>query len=131
MRAGRSGLGDSYSILVTAIIGNVRAPEGDNPSLFAHYDLEGIFHGLGHAIHASLTRAPCSTQSGFHVEWDFVETPLQALEEWAWHPQVLETISGYYADRRNKLPANMIARMIEFRYMDAGLSYSRMLVISE
>jgi thimet oligopeptidase len=130
LTAGRSGPNGSYSIPVSAIIGNVRAPEGNKPSLLSHDDLEGLFHELGHALHGSLTRAPYATLSGANVEWDFVETPSQALEEWAWQPQVLDAISGLYTDREQKLPADIRSRMIEARDMDAGMSYSRLLMIS-
>ncbi len=130
LKAGRAGSGGSYSIPVSSLIGNVRAPEGNKPSLLSHDDLEGLFHELGHALHLSLTRAPYATLSGYNVEWDFVETPSQALEEWVWQPQVLDAISGLYTDPRQKLPADLRTRMIEARDMDAGMSYSRMLMLS-
>ncbi|MDO9326032.1 MAG: M3 family metallopeptidase [Methanoregula sp.] len=130
LKAGRAGPDGSYSHPVSALIGNVRAPEGNKPSLLSHDDLEGLFHELGHALHVSLTRAPYATLSGYNVEWDFVETPSQALEEWAWQPQVLDAISGLYTDPSQKLPADLRTRMIEARDMDAGMSYSRMLMLS-
>ena len=130
LKGGRAGPNGSYSIPVSAIIGNMRAPVGDKPSLLSHDDLEGLFHELGHALHLSLTRAPYATLSGYNVEWDFVETPSQALEEWAWQPQVLDAISGLYTDPRQKLPVELRTRMIEARDMDAGMMYSRMLMIS-
>jgi thimet oligopeptidase len=69
LKGGRAGPRGSYSIPVSAIIGNVRAPEGDKPSLLSHDDIEGLFHELGHALHVSLTRAPYATLSGYNVEW--------------------------------------------------------------
>jgi thimet oligopeptidase len=131
LAAGRAGPDGSYSIPVSALIGNVRAPEGKKPSLLSHDDLEGLFHELGHALHTSLTRAPYATLSGYNVEWDFVETPSQALEEWAWQPQVLDAISGLYTDPAQKLPVDLRSRMIEARDMDAGMSYCRMLMLSD
>ena len=71
LKAGRAGPEGSYSIPVSALIGNVRAPEGNKPSLLSHDDLEGLFHELGHALPLSLTRAPYATLSGYNVEWDF------------------------------------------------------------
>lgn len=131
MKGGRAGPGGSYSIPVSALIGNVRAPAGDQPSLLSQDDVFGLFHELGHGLHVSLTRAPYSTLSGFNVEWDFAETPSQALEEWAWQPQVLDAISGLYTDPSQKLPADLRTRMIEARDLDAGIYYSRMLMISD
>ena len=130
MKGGRAGPNGSYSIPVSALIGNVRAPEGDKPSLLSHDDVIGLFHELGHGLHASLTHAPYATLSGYNVEWDFAETPSQALEEWAWQPQVLDAISGLYTDPAQKLPAELRTRMIEARDLDAGIYYSRQLMFS-
>ena len=96
--------GAEYTVPVTAIVGNFRAPSADIPSLLTHDDVEGLFHEFGHALHGSLTRAPFASLSGSSVEWDFVETPSQALENWAWEPSVLDAISGNYANPEEKLP---------------------------
>jgi len=130
LKVGRAGPDGSYSIPVSVLIGNVRAPVGDKPSLLSHDDVIELFHELGHGLHVSLTRAPYSTLSGFNVEWDFVETPSQALEEWAWQPQVLDAISGLYTDPAQKLPADIRTRMIEARDLDAGIYYARQLMFS-
>ncbi len=130
IKGGRAGPNGSYSIPVSALIGNVRAPEGDKPSLLSHGNVIDLFHELGHGLHASLTRAPYATLSGFSVEWDFAETPSQALEDWAWQPEVLDSISGLYTDPSQKLPADLRTRMIEARDLDAGIYYSRLLMVS-
>ena len=122
--------GQEYTVPVTAIVGNFRAPSGDTPSLLTHDDVEGLFHEFGHALHGSLTRVPYASLSGSSVEWDFVETPSQALENWAWEPAVLDKISGNYANPKEKLPAALRDRIIAARDLDAGLKYTRMLVIS-
>ncbi len=121
---------DGYSVPVTAIVGNFRAPSGDIPSLLTHDDVEGLFHEFGHALHGSLTRVPFASLAGSSVEWDFVETPSQALENWAWEPSVLDAISGNYANPKEKLPAPLRDRIIAARDLGAGLTYTRMLVIS-
>ena len=122
--------GADYMVPVTAIVGNFRALSGDIPSLLTHDDVEGLFHEFGHALHGSLTRAPYASLAGSSVEWDFVETPSQALENWAWEPEVLDTISGNYADPDEKLPEDLRDRIIAARDLGAGLKYTRMLVIS-
>ncbi|MFA6363045.1 M3 family metallopeptidase [Methanoregula sp.] len=121
---------DGYSVPVTAIVGNFRSPSGDIPSLLTHDDVEGLFHEFGHALHGSLTRVPYASLAGSSVEWDFVETPSQALENWAWEPSVLDAISGNYANPKEKLPAPLRDRIIAARDLGAGLTYTRMLVIS-
>jgi len=128
--SGRTHPGGNYSVPVSVIVGNVRAPNGNVPSLLSHDDVEGIFHEFGHALHFSLTRAPYASLSGTNVEWDFVETPSQAFEEWVWEPEVLDAISGHYANHTEKLPPGLRDRIIAARNLDAGLTYSRMLMIS-
>jgi len=127
--AGRAVEG-GYSVPVVAIVGNFRAPSGEIPSLLTHDDVEGLFHEFGHALHGCLTKAPYASLAGSSVEWDFVETPSQALECWAWEPGVLDGISGHYADPAEKLPADLRDRIIAARDLGAGLRYTRMLVIS-
>ena len=127
--AGRAA-GTGYTVPVTAIVGNLRAPSGEVPSLLTHDDVEGLFHEFGHALHGSLTRAPYASLSGSSVEWDFVETPSQALENWIWEPEVLDAISGNYANPDEKLPEDLRNRIIAARDLGAGLKYTRMLVIS-
>ena len=119
-----------YSVPVTAIVGNFRAPSGNIPSLLTHDDVEGLFHEFGHALHGCLTKAPYASLAGSSVEWDFVETPSQALESWVWEPEVLDAISGHYANPAEKLPAELRNRIIAARDLCAGLRYTRMLVIS-
>ena len=119
-----------YSVPVSAIVGNFRAPSGDIPPLLTHDDVEGLFHEFGHALHGCLTKAPYASLAGSSVEWDFVETPSQALESWVWEPEVLDAISGHYAHSAEKLPALLRDRIIAARDLGAGLRYTRMLVIS-
>jgi thimet oligopeptidase len=127
---GRAGPGAAYSVPVVAIITNFRGPDGDKPSLLSHDDVGTLFHELGHTLHATLTRAPYATLSGSNVEMDFVEAPSQALEEWAWQPQVLDEIAGLYTDPSKKLPADLRDRMIAARDMDAGYAYTRQLMFA-
>jgi len=122
-------LNGTYAVPVAAIIGNMRAPNGDVPSLLTHDDVDGLFHEFGHVLHHSLTRAPYASLSGTNVEWDFVESPSQALEEWIWQPQVIEAISGHYKTGE-KMPADMVQKIIAARDMDTGITYSRQLMIA-
>ena len=114
----------SYQVPVAAIIANFQAPSGNKPSLLTPYDLETLFHESGHAMHSLLTTAPYGTMSGTSVEWDFVETPSQALEEWVWDPQLLESISGHYTNTSRKIPADLRDRVIAAQKASMGSDYS-------
>ncbi len=120
-------LDGAYSVPVVVIVGNAREPEAGKPALLDMYETETLFHETGHAMHDLLTRAPYGTLSGTRVEWDFVETPSQTLEEWAWDPQVLESLSGHYTNRSQKIPKELRDKVIASRNAGAGILYSNLL----
>ena len=123
-------LNGTYTVPVAVIVGNFPEPEVGKPSLLNMYEVETLFHESGHAMHSLLTRAPYGSLSGTRVEWDFVETPSQAMEEWVWDPQVMESLSGHYTNTSMKIPADLIDRIIASRMAGSGLSYSSTLAFS-
>jgi len=63
-------------------------PEGQ--ALMEHQQVVTFFHEMGHLLHHILGgQQRWAGQSGIETEWDFVETPPQILEEWAWKHDVL------------------------------------------
>jgi len=84
-----------------------------------------LFHEFGHIMHQTLTRAKYRRFSGTAVARDFVETPSQMFENWAWDKGLLPRISGHYADPSKKLPAEMAGKMLAARNADSGLQYLR------
>ena len=60
------------------------------------------------------------------MAWDAVELPSQFLENYAWHPEVLQRISGHFASGE-PLPADQQARLISTRSFHAGLATMRQL----
>jgi thimet oligopeptidase len=117
-------LDGAYSVPVVAIVGNFRGPEGGKPALMDVDDVGTLFHETGHAMHDLLTRAPYGSLSGTRVEWDFVETPSQTMEEWPWDPRVMESLSGQYTNTSRKIPADLRDRVIAARNAGAGIAYS-------
>jgi thimet oligopeptidase len=120
----------SYSLPVAAIVANLAAPANGKPSLLSHDDVETMFHEFGHIMHMTLTRAPFETLSGSNVAQDFVEAPSQMLENWVWSPEVLNRISGHYLDHSQKLPADLLQKMIAARDFDQGYYYTRQLMLA-
>lgn len=114
----------SYQTPFVAIVANMNKPSADTPSLLKHGEVSTLFHEFGHVLHNALTKARYSAQSGTSVSWDFVETPSQMLERWAWNPQVLKKISKHYKTGE-PLPDELIARMIAAKNFGAGGGYLR------
>ncbi|PKL59590.1 MAG: peptidase, partial [Methanomicrobiales archaeon HGW-Methanomicrobiales-4] len=112
------------------IVGNMRGPDGDTPSLLSFDDVLGLFHEFGHILHHSLTRAHYASLSGTNTEWDFVEMPSQTFEEMAYEPSILEAISGHYLDRTKKFPENLINNIIASKDVDIGIIHTKRYIIS-
>lgn len=114
----------SYQIPFVAIVANMNKPSADAPSLLKHGEVTTLFHEFGHVLHNALTKARYGAQAGTSVSWDFVETPSQLLERWAWNPQVLKKISKHYKTGE-PLPQDLIDRMIAAKNFGAGGAYLR------
>ncbi len=115
----------SYSKPVSAIVANFDKPTAEKPSTIPHSEVETLFHEFGHIMHQTLTRAKYQRMSGTAVARDFVESPSQMFENWVWDPALLARISGHYADRSQKLPKEIVAKMLAARNADSGLIYLR------
>ncbi len=118
---------EGYAQPSAAIVGNFNPPQDGKPTLLTMDEIWILFHEMGHATHNLLTRAPYGTLSGFEVEWDFVETPSQAFEEWIYDPAILESISGHYTDPEQLIPPDLRDRVIASKDFGKGYSYSRQL----
>jgi thimet oligopeptidase len=119
----------TYATPVAVIMGNFDPPADGRPGLLSPQDVETVFHEMGHALHVLFTRAPYGTLSGFECEWDFVECPSQAFEEWAWDPAVMTAISGHY-NTSQPIPDALRDRVIASRQVGMSYGYSRILANS-
>jgi oligopeptidase A len=97
------------------------------PSLLTHNEAVTLFHEFGHTLHHLLTEVDYPSLAGINgVAWDAVELPSQFLENYAWHPQVLQQISGHF-ESGAALPREMQSRLIATRSFQAGLAMMRQL----
>ena len=117
-----------YSLPVSSIVANLNPPVNGKPSLLAQDDVTTIFHEFGHIMHQTLTRAPYASLSGSSVAQDFVEAPSQMLENWVWSPEILNLLSGHYLDHSQKLPADLLQKMIAAREFNQGYGYTKQLL---
>jgi thimet oligopeptidase len=104
------------------------APANGKPSLLTHDDVETFFHEFGHIMHQTLTRAPYASLSGSAVSQDFVEAPSQMLENWVWNPKILNIISGHYLRPSEKLPTDLLEKLIAARNFQQGAAYTKQLL---
>ncbi|MFA6093311.1 MAG: M3 family metallopeptidase [Elusimicrobiota bacterium] len=102
----------SYRSPVSAMVSNFSKPTPDQPALLTHDEVQTFFHEFGHLMHMTLTQARYTSHSGASVAWDFVETPSQLMENWAWQPEVINRLSGHWKDPSKKLPPELFKKML-------------------
>lgn len=124
---GRKRLASGDALPVAYLVCNFLPPGAERPALLTHDDVVTLFHEFGHGLHHLLTRVDYPSLAGINgVAWDAVELPSQFLENYAWHPEVLQRISGHFANGM-PLPEDQQARLIATRSFHAGLSMMRQL----
>jgi thimet oligopeptidase len=117
---GHRGADGEYVAPVSAIVANFTPPSADRPSLLRHSEVATLFHEFGHVLHMSLTKAEFARFSGAETEWDFVESPSQILEHWAWDPSVLARFAKHHATGE-PMPTELVGQLARARFVNVGL----------
>ncbi|MBS0580254.1 MAG: M3 family metallopeptidase [Proteobacteria bacterium] len=122
---GRKHLSSGAALPVAYLVCNFLPPGESRPALLTHDDVLTLFHEFGHGLHHLLTRVDYPSIAGINgVAWDAVELPSQFLENYAWHPDVLQRISGHYQTGA-PLPVQQQERLIATRSFHSGLQTMR------
>ncbi len=122
---GRARLGSLDASPVAFLVCNFMPPVGDRPGLLSHDDVVTLFHEFGHCLHHLLTRVDWPSAAGINgVAWDAVELPSQFLENFAWHPTVIEQLSRHYRTGE-PLPRAMLERLIASRNFQSAMQMLR------
>ena len=114
---------------IAAIECNFPKPGGAAPALMSHQDAVTFFHEFGHVIHHLLSESELSTFAGTSVARDFVESPSQMLEEWAWHKDTLALFARHH-DTNAPLPAPLHAAMLRSRGFGRAIATQRQLYLA-
>jgi oligopeptidase A len=124
---GRKQLPTGSALPVAYLVCNFLPPSEGRPALLTHDDVLTLFHEFGHGLHHMLTRVDYPSIAGINgVAWDAVELPSQFLENYAWHPQVLQRISSH-VESGLPLPPETQTRLMATRSFHAGLQMMRQL----
>jgi Zn-dependent oligopeptidase len=114
---------------VAAMVSNYQKPTEKQPSLLTHSDVKTFMHEFGHLMHALTSEAEYGAFDMDGVPQDFIETPSQMLENWAWNEKILSIISRHY-ETGKKLPSDLLKRMIDAKLLNVGLKYIRQVFFS-
>jgi oligopeptidase A len=123
----RRDYGGEHRTPVAHLVCNFAGPTATRPSLLNHDEVLTLFHEFGHTLHHVLTRVPYPSVAGINgVPWDAVELPSQFMENFAWEPEVVRTISGHFRTGE-PLPADILDRLRASRVFQAGMAMVRQL----
>jgi thimet oligopeptidase len=94
-----------------------------------HADVVTYFHEFGHVLHHLLTETELVAFSGTNVARDFVETPSQMFEEWAWSRETLDTFARHRVTGQ-ALPDDLFQAMASSRRLGLALATQRQLFLA-
>lgn len=106
-RVGRKGGATPQGILMC----NFPNPRTQNPALMAHHEFETFLHEFGHLLHSLLAgHHQWQSTSGHSVEWDFIESPSQFLEEWSKDYDTLAGFAKHYQTGET-IPKDLVTKL--------------------
>jgi oligopeptidase A len=124
---GRKDFGTERTVPVAYLVCNFLPASPGKPPLLTHDDVVTMFHEFGHGLHHMLTRVGYPSIAGINgVSWDAVELPSQFLENFAWRPEVLDTMARHF-ETGEPLPADKKSRLLGSRTFHAALATVRQL----
>jgi len=109
-----------YQIPTAALITNFPRPTKEKPSLLPHNEVVTLFHEFGHLLHGLLTTASLSSMAGTNVARDFVETPSQLMENWAWTYESIKLFAKHYKTGEI-LPKQLFEKIFAAKNLGSGL----------
>lgn len=115
---------------VVAIVCNFTRPTAERPSLLTFDEVQTLFHEMGHATHALLSRVTYPSLSGTSVLWDFVELPSQLQENWCYARQTLDLFAAHYKTGE-KIPEDLYRKLCDSRNFMAGWAGLRQMGMSQ
>lgn len=105
---------------VINVVTNFARPTKDTPSLVSVYHVRGhFFHEMGHALHSLLSNSKYWRISGMYVPRDYVELPSQIMENYAFHPHVVQKYAFHYKTGK-PMPKDMIIKLQKGKFFGAG-----------
>ena len=115
---------------VAHLVCNYTKPSDGKPTLLSHDEIVTLFHEFGHTLHHLLTRIDYPSVAGINgVPWDAVELPSQFMENFAWSPDVIRSMSQHVTTGE-ALPDELLEKLEASRVFQSGMQMARQLEFS-
>lgn len=106
---------------------NFAAPQDNKPSLLRLDDVVTLFHEMGHALHALLSKVDDPSASPFaSVEWDAIELPSQFMENFCYEWPVMQKLSRHH-ESGESLPRELFDKIVAAKNFQTGMQTVRQL----
>lgn len=95
-----------------------------------HSDVTTFLHEFGHLIHFLYSgHQRYAGESMDALQWDFIESPSQLLEEWTYDADTLRRFA--VNDKGEPIPSELVAKMNKARHFAEALSWKRQVGLAE
>ncbi len=112
------------------LVCNFPNPNQVNPALLSYDEAETMLHEFGHLIHLIVgSRQHWYDTTGHAVEWDFIETPSQMLEEWFWDMPTLSGFAKHYKTGE-PVPQDLVEKLKISKDFGKGLATRRQMIFA-
>lgn len=122
--------GDELITPVVYLTCNFTPPQNGKASLLRLDDVITLFHEMGHALHALLSKVDDPSASPFSsVEWDAIELPSQFMENFCYEWPVMQKLSRHH-ETGEVLPHDLFDKIVAAKNFQTGMQTVRQLEFS-
>ena len=107
-----------------SLVMNLSKPTAEKPALLKLSEVETFLHEFGHSLHGMFANTRFESLSGTNVWWDFVEMPLQFMENYAVEKDFLRTFAFHY-ETGEPIPDELIEKVRKSRNFNVALACMR------